>query len=223
MTKAKPKLFAWDFHGTLEQGTEVGFAEILRRLAKDIKYKVKIDLEEVRKLYGISVLDYLKHFFPKIANEELVNLRLKIRTAQNRRDIAKHTRAAPYAREVLVKIKEVGHKNIVVSTSSKAHINWFLKTVGLFRHLDAIFAIDRHALDIKFDIAKEKAEAIKKYAQENQVSVGNIVVIGDRPGDIDAGRLIGAKTYQYINPDFPHIKTNADVKITDLREILGET
>jgi len=31
MTK-KQKLFAWDFHGTLEQGTEVGFAEILREI-----------------------------------------------------------------------------------------------------------------------------------------------------------------------------------------------
>ena len=222
MTKVS-KLFAWDFHGTLEQGTEVGFAEILRDLAKSINYPVKIELEEVRRLYGISVLDYLRHFFPKLSNAELVKLRGRIRTSQNRAYIKKHIRAAPYAHEVLAKIKKAGHKNIVVSTSSEQHIKRFLRTVSMLAYFDTTFGIDRHALDLPFDIASEKAKAIKSYAEKNQLSVGNIVVIGDRPGDIDAGRLVGAKTYQYINPDFPHIKTNADVKITDLREILGET
>ncbi len=28
------KIFAWDFHGTLEQGTEVGFWHILKQIAK---------------------------------------------------------------------------------------------------------------------------------------------------------------------------------------------
>lgn len=45
------KLFAWDFHGTLEEGTEVGFAEILRKIAKDIDYEANVDLEEVRRLF----------------------------------------------------------------------------------------------------------------------------------------------------------------------------
>lgn len=221
MTK-RTKLFAWDFHRTLEQGTEVGFAQILRDLAQTINYPVEIDLEEVRRLYGVSVLDYLQHFFPKLSSEELVKLRKKIRTRQNREHIKKHIKSAPYAHEVLEKIKKSRHKNIVVSTSSKQHIRRFLRVVSMLAYFDAIFGIDRHALDLPFDIASEKARAIKSYAQENQVSVEDIVVIGDRTGDIDAGRLIGAKTYQYINPDFPIVKTNADVKITDLRQILKE-
>src|SRR3990167_6953407 len=100
MTKVS-KLFAWDFHGTLEQGTEVGFAEILRNLAKEINYQTKIELEEVRKLYGESVLDYLKYFFPKLTNEEIVKLRPKIRTTQNRKHILKFVKSAPYAHNVL--------------------------------------------------------------------------------------------------------------------------
>src|SRR3989338_5017278 len=120
------KLFAWDFHGTLEQGIEVGFAQILRDLAKSIDYPVKIELEEVRRLYGLSILDYLKHFFPKLTNEEIVKLRGKIRTRQNREYIKKHIRPAPFVHKVLTQIKKAGHKNIVVSTSSEQHIKRFL-------------------------------------------------------------------------------------------------
>src|SRR3989344_4111867 len=62
MTK-NTKLFAWDFHGTLEEGVEVGFFEILKQLKKEYKTEVKITLSEVRKKYGVSVADYLRHFF----------------------------------------------------------------------------------------------------------------------------------------------------------------
>ena len=163
----KSKLFAWDFHGTLEQGTEVGFMQILKELAREINYPLKINLSEVRKLYGETVLDYLRHFFPKLSAEEHFNLRIKIRTAQNNKNVAKHIKAAPYAREVLAKIKKRGHKNVVVSTSSEEHINWFLKHVGIATHLDDILAIDRHMSDAKFDIAKEKAKIIQNYVQKH--------------------------------------------------------
>ena len=154
MTK-KSKLFAWDFHGTLEQGTEVGFAEILKNLAREINYETKIELEEVRRLFGVSVLDYLKHFFPMLTNEELVELRSRIRTSQNRKHIAAFIRPAPYAHEVLGKIKTAGHKNIVVSTSSQKHIRRFLRIVKMLRCFDEIFGIDRHSLDTPFNIKSQ--------------------------------------------------------------------
>ena len=62
--KNTKKLFSWDFHGTLEEGTEVGFAQILRQLAKEFELERKIDLLEVRQLFGISIKSYLEHFFP---------------------------------------------------------------------------------------------------------------------------------------------------------------
>lgn len=216
------KVFAWDFHGTLEQGTEVGFAEILKSLAREINYDVTIELEEVRKLFGISVLDYLKHFFPKLSNDEILKLRGRIRTVQNRRQIAKFIKPAPYAEEVLRKIKSAGHHNIVVSTSSQKHLKRFLTVVGLIDYFAAIFGIDRHSLESEFNIAHEKAKVIKDYAQKWGLGSEAIIVIGDRSGDINAGVLIGAKTYQYIQKEFPAAKTKARYKITDLRKILVE-
>jgi len=218
----KVKLFAWDFHGTLEQGTEVGFTELLKELAKSIKYDAKIELEEVRKLYGSSILDYLKHFFPEYKNEEIIILRNKIRSLQSEKHLKDFIKPALYAHEVLSKIQDEGHKNIIVSTSSQKHIKRFLGVIKVTKYLDAIFGIDRHSLDSKFDIAKEKSKVIRSFAQSHKIDPSRIIVIGDRAGDIDAGILIGAKTYQYIQPHFENVKTKADFKIRDLREILKE-
>jgi len=221
MTK-NSKLFAWDFHGTLETGTEVGFAEILRKLARENNYKTTIRLVEVRKLFGISILDYLRHFFPKLTHDELYEYRNQIRDRQNRKHIEKYVKPAPYAHEVLRKINAAGHKNIVVSTSSKPHILRFLEIVDLTEYFDEIFGTDRHALDKEFDIVSEKAKVINSFAKKQKIPAKNMVVIGDREGDIDAGILLGAKTYQYIQPEIPHVATRADFKIYDLREILRE-
>ena len=220
--KKQLKIFAWDFHGTLEQGTDVGFAEILKDLAAQIEYKTTIELEEVRRLFGISVLDYLKHFFPELTDKEIIDLKEKLGTKQDRKHIKKYIKAAPYAHDVLSAITKTGHKNIVVSTSSERHIKRFLRVVGLIKYFDGIFGIDRHSLEGEFDIASEKAKAVESYAQKYSVDPKNIVVIGDRPGDVNAGLLLGAKTYQYINPDYPNIKTDAHYKTSDLRKILVE-
>ncbi|HLA04158.1 MAG TPA: HAD hydrolase-like protein [Patescibacteria group bacterium] len=221
MTK-NSKLFAWDFHGTLETGTEVGFAEILRKLARENNYKTTIGLAEVRKLFGISILDYLRHFFPKLTHDELYEYRNQIRDRQNRKHIEEYVKPAPYAHEVLRKIKAAGHKNIVVSTSSRPHIIRFLEIVDLVEYFDEIFGTDRHALDKEFDIVSEKTKVIKSFAKKNKVATKNIIVIGDREGEIEAGISLGAKTYQYIQLEIPHIVTRADFKIYDLREVLRE-
>lgn len=222
MNSKSTKLFAWDFHGTLEQGTEVGFMHILIKLAKENNYDAKIELEEVRKLFGISVLDYIRHFFPKLTNDEVYEFRNQIRDRQNRKHIEKYIKPAPYSHEVLSKIQAVGHKNIIVSTSSQPHIKRFLRVVKITKYIEGIFGIDRHALDGEFEIPKLKAQAIKSFAQNHEIDSSQIIVIGDRSGDVDAGLLIGAKTYQYINPDFPNVKTKAHNKVRDLRKILVE-
>ena len=221
MTKIQ-KLFAWDFHGTLEQGTEVGFAEILRKLARENNYKTTIKLTEVRKLFGISILDYLRHFFPKLSHDELYEYRTQIRDRQNRKHIEKYIKPAPFAHDVLENIKAVGHKNIVVSTSSRPHIIRFLEVIDVLKYFDGIFGTDRHALDKHFDIVKEKSRVIRNFAKKHRIPAKNIIVIGDRGGEIDAGILLGAKTYQYIQPEITHIVTRAQFKIYDLREVLRE-
>ena len=114
MTK-NAKLFAWDFHGTLEEGVEVGFFEILKQLKKEYKTEVKITLSEVRKKYGVSVADYLRHFFPKANLSQIKTMMKKIAQIQNQEHLKKFVQPGPYAVEVLRKIKRAGFENIVFS------------------------------------------------------------------------------------------------------------
>ena len=85
----KPKLFAWDFHGTLEHGTDVGFAQILRLLSQEYKIARKIELVEVRKLFGSSIMEYLGHFFPGLSGKTYELMRSRIAQVQNQEHIAK--------------------------------------------------------------------------------------------------------------------------------------
>src|SRR3990167_6020966 len=164
MTKDKPKLFAWDFHGTLERGVEIGFWHILKQLAKKWQIKEDFKLEEVRRLYGVSVFDYLHHFFPKSSHKQIKAMMVRVAQVQNQNHLKIYVTAAPGAIEILSKIKN--------------------------------------------------------YAQKHKIE--KIIVIGDKPDDIQAGLSIGAITYQYKRPDFPPVKTHAHFQITDFMELLKE-
>lgn len=217
-----PKLFAWDFHGTLEQGTEVGFADILKILTREFGIKKKIHLKDVRRLFGASITAYLKHFFPKTSVKTIEAMRTRIAEVQNQEHLAKFVTVAPYAKEILTKIRRTGHKNIVVSNSHSRHIEMWIETVGLDGLFDEVFALDRHNKAFNVDMTKEKAKAIKSFAQKHRIAKNNIVVVGDRATDINAGLLVGATTYQYVRRGFTVDKTNAHFKISDLRDVLKE-
>lgn len=214
----KPKLFAWDFHGTLEQGTDVGFTQILRVLSKEYLIVKRIELVEVRKLFGSSIMDFLHYFFPGFDDKTYNLMRSRIAEVQNQEHIARYIKPSPHATQVLKKIKSLGHKNIVVSNSHPRHIGHFLDAIGIGTLFDEIFAIDRHYSGIRFNPAAQKAKSIKSFADKN--GIDKIIVIGDAQTDIEAGHKVGAITIQYIRTGFPKVKTRAHYKITDLRDVL---
>jgi phosphoglycolate phosphatase-like HAD superfamily hydrolase len=218
--KRGQKLFAWDFHGTLEQGTDISFAEVLNALAKDFGTKKKINLAEVKKMFGSTIYSQLKHFFPEATEETIEQMRAKIPGIQTDEQISIYISAAPHAKKVVSKLKTKGHKNIIVTNSQPDHIEKFLRIVGMTDLFDEIFAIDRHYVNIIFDAATEKAKAISGFSKKNNIS--EIVMIGDRKADIDAGHKVGATTYQVIHEEFIPDETDAHFKIKDLREILKE-
>lgn len=121
------KIFAWDFHGTLEQGVEVGFWHILKLIAKDHGIQENFKLTEVRRLYGTSVGSYLKHFFPSASEDEIKRMMADVAAIQNQEHLKKYVKAANGAIPILTKIKIAGHKNIVLSNSHPKHINPLIK------------------------------------------------------------------------------------------------
>src|SRR3990167_775088 len=160
MTK-NAKLFAWDFHGTLEEGVEVGFFEILKQLKKEYKTEVKITLSEVRKKYGVSVADYLRHFFPKANLSQIKTMMKKIAQIQNQEHLKKFVQPGPYAVEVLRKIKRAGFENIVLSNSHPKHIEPLIMLVGMKNLISKVYAVDRHYSHKKQNPTEEKAKILK--------------------------------------------------------------
>lgn len=216
--KNNKKLFSWDFHGTLEEGTEVGFAEILKNLAKEFELKSEIELKEVRRLFGSSIRDYLEHFFPEAKKSTHTKMMGRIPSMQSLDHVRTYLKPAPFAQTVLEKIKEAGHHNIVVSNSSPKHIGKFMDAIELGHLIHKVYAVDRHYSKVKIDPILAKANNIKAYA--TQFGFTEIIVIGDRKTDVDAGKAAGAITMQVIRKGFPIDKTDADFKIKSLKEVL---
>ncbi len=217
-----PKLFAWDFHGTLEEGAEVGFFEILKKLAKKYKPVRKIILSEVRKKYGITVADYLRYFFLKANISQIKAMMIEVAEMQNQNHLKKYVRPAPNAIEILKKIKDAGYENIVVSNSHPKHIEFLIDIVGMKNLISKIFAVDRHYSHKKQDPTKEKVKIFKMIIKQRKLKNKQLITIGDKATDVNAGILAGATTYQYLRKRFPIDETGADYKIHDLREILRE-
>lgn len=216
------KTFAWDFHGTLEQGVEVGFWHILKQIAKKRRIKENFKLAEVRKLYGISVGNYLHHFFPESTDEQIRELMTEVATIQNQTHLKRFVRAAPGAKMVLTKIKKAGHKNVIVSNSHPEHINPLIEIVGMRGLIDEVYATDRHYTHKKIGPVREKTKVLKQLIKENRLGPRDLIAIGDRATDIDAGVAAGAITYQFLRRGFPIDKTAADYRIYNFAEILRE-
>lgn len=222
MSNKKIKLFAWDFHGTLEEGVEVGFFEILKQLRKEYKSSVKITLSAVRRKYGVSVADYLRHFFPECNISQIKAMMKRVAEVQNQKHLKKYVRPAPSATKVLSKIKAAGFENIVLSNSHPKHIEPLIKIVGMKNLISRVYAIDRHYSSKKQNPVEEKTRILRRIIKEKNLKRGQLIAVGDKSTDINAGILAGAITYQYLRKGFPVDKTRADYKITDLREILRE-
>jgi len=56
----------------------------------------------------------------------------------------------------------------------------------------------------------------------NKLKNGELIAIGDRSTDVNAGLAAGAITYQYIRQGFPIDKTAAHFKINNLRKVLEQ-
>lgn len=217
------KIFAWDFHGTLERGVEVGFWHILKQIAKERRIRENFKLSEVRGLYGISVAEYLRHFFPQSSDLALRQMRARIAEVQNQKHLKKFVKPAPRAIEVLTKIKQAGHVNIVISNSSPKHIGPLVDVLGMKKLIEEIYAIDRHYSDAAEDPTEAKTRVLKDVIRRNNIGDGGLIVIGDRAVDINAGLSVGAITYQYLRADLQLEKTSAKYKLHDLREVLRES
>ncbi|MFA6098659.1 MAG: HAD hydrolase-like protein [Patescibacteria group bacterium] len=220
----KTFLFIWDFHGTLEKNNVLAVQEIVNKTLKHFDIYREMTLEEAVNLYGLSWLDYFQYIQPNGNNELWSDMRAQaVKIQQENFIVEKYIEPNDYAREVLEKIKQAGHKNLLLSNTDPRWIRHFARLVKIDDLLDDFIGLDVHSEPRQqTEIQQLKAQALKKYLTSKEF--GKMVKIGDRESDIEAGQLIGAVTYFYRNiyNERHYLSIKPDHEIRDLREILKE-
>jgi len=211
------KLFIWDFHGTLEKGTERAVHEITNRVLEEQGYDERIDEDMLHRLYGRKWYEYFAYLLPYESEETHISLQEHCIGLDTKHPeiIWNIVKPNDHAAAVLTKIG-CGHDQILLSNTRHANLGEFLKAtkLGSFFPEGKYFGVDAHHPDMrrsKYDVANE-------YLIEKEFE--RIVVIGDSPQDMIS--LPNVVKYLYAHPGKAFKECDADYRIRDLREVLRE-
>lgn len=205
-----PILFVWDFHGVLEKENELAVLEVTNQVLGEFGYDARATYKDILRMYGLPWEEYFRLLIPGIEEEPVNELARRCREL-GRPAAIKHCKPREYALETLRKIKEEGHRNIVVSNTAQDDLRFFMDIVGVTPIIDEAFGIGKRTTG--------KAAIIENYI--SMTEYGKVVVIGDREKDVEAGLTNGATTYLFKLDD-DNVQTKSHHVITDLREVLRE-
>ena len=211
------KLFIWDFHGTLEKGTERAVHEITNRILAERGYEERLDDRLTHELYGKKWYEYFMRLLPYESEETCIGLQEQCITfdEEHPKIIWSTVRANDHAMDVLTKIKEC-HDQVVISNTRHARLGEFLRATKL----DTFFPQGKH---FGLDSHRPEGRRMKKDVADEYVSHGEfdkVVVIGDSPQDMIP--LENSVKYLYAHPEKAFRECDADYRIHDLREVLRE-
>lgn len=220
ITKPGRVLFVWDFHGVLEKDNEYAVQYICRQVLKEFGYPRGVSLKVVRELYGKKWIEYFSFLSGEKDMKKLPPMVDRAREV-SRMIVHRFLKPMDHAAQVLARIKKAGHDNFVVSNSRQDRIEDFLEIVRLRKYIDKVVGVDGHS-NFLFNTTEEKAETIKSLSKGK--GYARKVIIGDIPGDIEAGKLVRARTYYFVNRfnSAGAKSSGADRVIRDLREVLKE-
>ncbi|NQV12093.1 HAD hydrolase-like protein [Candidatus Uhrbacteria bacterium] len=215
-------LYAWDFHGTLERGTEFVLAAICNILCAEYGVDVKVD--------GKFIVDHpsfhWRALFDELADGALSEDQLQEMSTRAYSDEffhlnSVHSEPQPGAIDVLQGVVDNGDSNIVVSNSRPELIARYVSVVGLSDYFDAILGIESLDPGIaqKYDVTERKAAEIKEHLASHPGEFDRVVMIGDSHRDIEAGQQVGAITFMFGPLDTDRAGCEPDFWIDDLTKI----
>ncbi|MBI3420683.1 MAG: HAD family hydrolase [Candidatus Sungbacteria bacterium] len=211
------KLFIWDFHGTLEKGTERAAYEITNRVLEEYGYPQRMDEALVDRLYGKKWHEYFAYLLPHESKETHMSLQERCFAVDLERPeiIKREIKPNDYARHVLAEIGS-RHEQILISNTSPERLRDFLEMTELsaFFPEERYFGRDAH----QASATRSKKDVAEEYITPKEFE--RIVVIGDSPQDMIP--LKNAVTYLYAHVGKPFGDCDATYKIRDLREVLRE-
>lgn len=213
------KLFVWDFHGVIERYNERAVIYISNLILQKNGFKERFSEDDVNRLYGLKWYQFFEYLLPGLPKDDYYRLQEECLSNQseNYKIIKSIIKPTEHVIDVLSKIKNSHHQQILISNTRPNDIIWFLESVGakeLFDK-DKIFGVNAH------QTASSKMEVLKSYIGDRKID--KIICIGDSISDLELGRSVGAVNYFYKHPYLKHESTDkADHIINDLRQILKE-
>lgn len=231
-----PKLIACDFHGVFSKHNEKAVQYYCNMVFQLFGLSCRIDLATIVRNYGIGFKDIFKIVFPEGSPELFVEMEKCIfeHQVQSFETVVRQfIRPQAHARFTIEMLRNYGHRCIVVSNTPQYIITKFTDAVDLTDCFDEIVGVDRISQDQGLaKLPSLKAQVIdlcrRKWKSDQ------IVMIGDAASDIEAGRLVGAKTYLYATPTHDEVcdcslkweniiqQTSPDYVIRDLRYLIQE-
>ncbi len=208
------KLIAWDFHGTMETGNDEAVREYTNVILKKSGYARRLTISEAARLTGRRWGEYFSHLLPDEPKSVWIGLENAcIDMVAERPDIvAKYIKPNDGVHEVLQKIQEAGHDQVIISNSHPEAMRMFLDTIcvgSFFPNGTAIGIAGKNA-------SKTKKQHLDGFV--NGKMYDSIVAIGDNEHD-----MIGTANYLYAHHGRDHKACDVPhYKIRTLHEILRE-
>lgn len=203
------KIFIWDFHGVLETGTENAVLEISNKALEASNRAERLTIEQCNQLYGKEWWEYFARIMPYEPHTFHILLQNLCYALDSFDIIKKYIKPAPYAYEVLEKIKE-NHEQILISKVNPPSLYKFIDSVSMryFFGEGKAFA------------SNDKKKTLAEFLENKKFD--SLVIIGDSPSDIELKNVAGGVTYLYSHPWRQFRECDAQYKIHDLREVLRE-
>ena len=211
------KLFIWDFHGVLEKDNEHAVVEVTNQVLGEFGADKRLDIDLCLKLYGKRWFEYYKLLHPK-ADEQTIKAMVNrgVEITKTTDVIYRHIKPMDNVHEVLRKIKKAGHENLIISNTQPHALDMYLNAVKITPFITHKIGADSHRKGIVKNI---KISLLREFLKSRKYD--KIISIGDRETDVELGKSVGAVTYLFSRRG-NFTKTDANFKITDLREVLKE-
>ena len=213
------KLFVWDLHGTLEIGSEIGFANLLNLTLQQFGYSQRLEAADALLLHGKNMKEYLDHLLPDVILETKIAMQHRARkmAAAEPSIILQSVEPTPYAHHVLAKIAERQVQALISNVSHDA-LTLYLEHV----HISHYFPEYAFALVQDPAAPSRTKQGVLETILASSVLYDSIVTIGDSCPDVSLTARIPITSYLFAHPDREFRECSATYKIRDLREVLRE-
>ncbi len=177
------KLYAFDFHGTLEDGHVNVVYETLRYASSQLGLEFKLDKDFLEKNRGHYFDYYFKKAFPN-ANGLLINKLVRIAEAVGLEFAYLYVKPKEYAKFVLAELKNFGDV-VVISNSKQEVLEEFLRITKLNDVVNEAYGVKD---DSNEDFVVKKSRKISELYKRN--SYKELVLVGDSEEDKRLGNIL---------------------------------